>query len=44
MVYLSKPQELQKKEFTKIKTAENKLTQKFVTLAEVCSEITGKQY
>lgn len=43
-VYLSKPAELENKQFTKFKAAENKLSGKFITIGEICNELTGRAY
>ncbi len=43
-VYLSKPADLDKKKFTKNKASENNLPEKFISLGEICSELTGKAY
>src|SRR3989338_2714673 len=43
-VYLSKPGKLENKKFTKPKASENNLSGKFISLSEICSEITGKKY
>ncbi|MBI4163967.1 MAG: 50S ribosomal protein L13 [Candidatus Aenigmarchaeota archaeon] len=44
IVYLSKPEEFESKQFTQLEAAENKLPGKFLTLGEICSELTGKKY
>ena len=44
MVYISVPEELSKKKFQKIKTAENKLECSYTELGKLCNLVSGIKY